>query len=114
MLVMQATQELARTPTEIDLTLSPDHAVLIVGDSSKTALPLSREEKKSIRGGVDVFSQARWTEEGLEIERKVDGGGGVKDTFYVDEDGRLLLKREIEFLRGGKVEGVLVYARKEG
>ncbi len=114
MLVMRTTQAMARTPTDLNLTLRPSSVGVVFADSTKLALPLSREETKFIQGGVDVIATAKWTKTGLEIERKVDGGGGVKDTFYVDEDGRLLLKREIEPLRGGKVEGILIYARKKG
>ena len=48
------------------------------------------------------------------IERKVDGGGRVRDKLRVDEEGRLVMEREIDALRGGKVKGTLFYRLKEG
>jgi hypothetical protein len=38
----------------------------------------------------------------------------VKDKLHVDEEGRLVMEREIDALRGGKVKGTLLYRRKEG
>jgi len=32
----------------------------------------------------------------------------------VNDEGRLVVKREIDALRGGTVKGTLVYARKDG
>ena len=63
--------------------------------------------------GAEYFAKAAWTSEGLIIERKVDRGGGVKDRMKVDDQGRLIVKREIDALRGGKVEGTLIYRKIE-
>ena len=118
--IMRATQLIARTDTEFSLTLRPEEATLAGAESSRLALPLSgeertiREEKANTGESVEYFAAAEWTEDGLVIERKVDGGGKVKDRVHVDEKGRLVLEREIDALRGGKVEGTLVYQRKEG
>jgi hypothetical protein len=76
-------------------------------------LPLSGEEETVVDGEVEYFATVKWTEEGLVIERKVDGGGRVKDKLHVDEEGRLVMEREIDALRGGTVTGTLLYRRKE-
>ncbi len=111
---MQATQAISRTPVELTLTLRPETATFAALNSAGLALPLDGEEQTITQGEVEYFAGATWTEEGLVIQRKVDGGGGVKDKIHVDEDGRLVVEREIDALRGGKVKGTLLYKRKEG
>lgn len=93
---------------------SPDAALLHPADRAAGVLPLGGEETSIVEGEVEYFAAAEWTEEGLVIERKVDGGGRVKDKIRVDEEGRLVVEREIDALRGGKVKGTLFYRRKEG
>jgi hypothetical protein len=112
--VMQATQAISRTQVEFGLTLRPDAALLRPVDRAAVVLPLGGEEASIVEGEVAYFAAADWTEEGLIIERKVDGGGRVKDKIHLDEEGRLVVEREIDALRGGKVKGTLVYKRKEG
>jgi len=112
--VMAATQAVSRTQTELGLTLRPDVASLRPAEGAALVLPLSGEEETVVDGEVEYFATVKWTEEGLVIERKVDGGGRVKDKLHVDEEGRLVMEREIDALRGGKVTGTLLYRRKEG
>ncbi|MGD8363000.1 MAG: hypothetical protein PVJ04_16355 [Gemmatimonadota bacterium] len=112
--VMAATQAISRTETELGLTLRADVASLRPVDRAALVLPLSGEEESVVDGDVEYFATAKWTEEGLVIEQKVDGGGRVKDKLHVDEKGRLVMEREIDALRGGKVKGTLLYRRKEG
>ncbi len=111
--VFEATGRIAHTPTEIGLDLRPDGASFRPEGSGSIILPLAGEEE--IRDGdFTYFAAARWTDEGLIVERKVDGGGKVKDRLQVDDEGRLVVKREIDALRGGTVKGTLVYVRKDG
>jgi len=111
--VFEATGRIAHTPTEIGLDLRPEGASFRPEGSGSMTLPLAGEEE--IRdGGFTYFAAARWTDEGLIVERKVDGGGKVKDRLQVNDEGRLVVKREIDALRGGTVKGTLVYARKDG
>jgi len=112
--VMESTRLLARTQAEFGLTLRPEAASFRSADGTGIVIPLGEDESSIREGEIEYFAAAEWTEEGLVVERKVDGGGRVKDKIHVDEEGRLVVEREIDALRGGKVEGTLVYRRKEG
>lgn len=110
---MQATMVIARTPTELAVDLSPREALLTRAGGSPARLPLGGDEVSVNQEGVEYFEKAEWTSEGLIIERKVDRGGSVKDKMKVDDQGRLIVEREIDALRGGKVQGTLVYRKNE-
>lgn len=112
--VMESTRFLARTQTEFGLTLRPDAASFRPADGPAVVIPLGGDESSVQEGEIEYFAAAEWTEEGLVVERKVDGGGRVKDKIHVDDEGRLVVERVIDALRGGKVEGTLVYRRGEG
>lgn len=111
--VMEATRYIAVTPRELTLRLGPESASFGLPGDSVVALPLNGEEEAVVVGEVEYYAMARWTEEGLEIRRKVNRGGGVEDQIHVDQEGRLVVEREIDALRGGKVKGTLRYQRKE-
>jgi hypothetical protein len=111
--VLETTRLITRTHTELLLTLRPESATLRPADGVPLVLPLSGEEQSVVRGEAEYFAAAGWTDEGLLIERKVDGGGRVTDKIQVDQAGRLVVEREIDALRGGTVKGTLVYERKE-
>jgi hypothetical protein len=117
--ILRATQLISRTPTEFSLALRPEDASYQPTDHSPLVLPLSGEERniqelQPQTGEVlEYFAAARWTDEGLEVEQKVNGGGRVKDRIRQDDEGRLVVEREIDTGRQGKVEGTLVYRRKE-
>lgn len=111
--VMLATMAIARTPGNLALTLRPESVTLIQGDTEAVVLTLGGEETAVTLGEVEYFAAAEWTDEGLIIERKVDGGGKVKDKIRVDEEGRLVVERSIDALRGGKVRGTLRYRKAE-
>ena len=108
-----ATMAIARTHGEFTLTLRPESITLIQGDAEAVVLTLGGEESAITQGGVEYFAAVEWTDEGLLIERKVDGGGKVKDKMRVDEEGRLVVERSIDALRGGKVKGTLRYRKTE-
>jgi len=112
--VMEATRLLARTQTEFGLTLRPDAASFRPAGGTAVLIPLGADESAIREGEIEYFAAARWTEEGLVVERKVDGGGKVRDKIHLDEEGRLVVEREIDALRGGTVQGTLLYRRREG
>ena len=112
--IMRATQLIARTPTEMTLTLRPESATLTQGDGAPVQMTLGAEEITVTQDGSEYFAKAEWTDEGLIIRRKVDMGGGVQDKMKVDDQGHLVVAREIDAMRGGKVKGTLVYKRGEG
>jgi hypothetical protein len=108
---MQATQILGRTPGNFTLNLSPESATLIQGNAASVTLTFGGEETAVPLGDTEYFVAAEWTSEGLIIERKVDGGGGVKDKMRVNEDGLLVVERQIDTGRNGKVKGTLRYQK---
>lgn len=112
--VMEATMTIARTPRELGLTLRPESVTLAQKEGPSQRLDFGGDEISVGREGAEYFATAEWTEEGLIIERKVDRGGRVRDEMKLDAEGRLVVKREIDALRGGKVKGTLVYRRGEG
>ena len=111
--IMMATMAIARTQGEFTLTLRPESVTLLQGEAEAVILTLGGEENAIYQGGVEEFAAAEWTDEGLIIKRKVDGGGKVKDKIRVDEEGRLVVERSIDALRGGKVKGTLRYRKAE-
>lgn len=118
--IMRTTQLISRTRTEFSLTLRPEAASVQSTGHPTMSLPLSgeeqgvREDQPQAGDLVEYFATAEWTEDGLEVEQRVNGGGRVEDKIHVDEGGRLVIEREIDTGRQGKVKGTLVYVRKEG
>lgn len=111
--VMRANQAIARTPGNFTLALRPESATLTQGDAGALVLTFGGQETTVNLGEVEYFAGAEWTSEGLIIERKVDMGGGVKDKMKVDDEGRLLVEREIDTGRAGKVSGTLIYRKDQ-
>ena len=74
-------------------------------------LTLGAGRENILQGETTFFATAKWTKNGIEINREVEMGGGVKDEVSVNEDGNLILKQEID-LMGRNVKGTLVYQRK--
>jgi hypothetical protein len=112
--IMRATALIARTPTEMTLSLRPESVTLTQGDWAPLRMALGADEISVTQDGSEYFGKAEWTDEGLIIQRKVDMGGGVRDKMKVDDQGHLVVEREIDAMRGGKVKGTLVYRRGEG
>ncbi len=110
--IIRTTRFLARTAGELTLTLRPESVRLVQGQDPPLLMNLGGDETAVLQGEVEFFAGAEWTSDGLLIERKVDGGGGVTDKIHVDEEGHLIVDREIDTGRL-KVEGVLRYRKKE-
>lgn len=110
--IMEATLALSRTPGELTLTLRPGSVSLLEEQGQPLRLELGADETASWLGSAEFFAKAEWTAEGLIIQRKVDGGGGVRDIMRVDDEGRLVVEREIDTGRL-KVKGVLRYRKSE-
>jgi len=111
--VMRANQAISRTPGSLTLALHPESATLTQGDAGALVLTFGGQETTVNLGEVEYFAGAEWTSEGLIIERKVDMGGGVKDKMKVDDEGRLVVEREIDTGRAGKVSGTLIYRKDQ-
>jgi len=109
--VMRANQVISRTPATFTLALRPESVTLTQGEASTLVLALGGDESTINQGEVEYFAGAKWTSEGLILERKVDLGGGVTDKINLDDEGHLVIEREIDTGRAGKVSGTLRYRR---
>jgi hypothetical protein len=108
---MEAIRGMAMVPGEVSLTLRPERVTFTQDATTVLVLTLGAEKEKTFQGGATFFATAKWTKSGLDINREMEMGGGVKDKVSVNEDGNLVLKREID-LMGRNVKGTLVYQRK--
>jgi hypothetical protein len=110
--VRRGVQLLSRTQGEFTLTLRPESVTLVQGEDPPIVMALGKAEVQVLQREVEFFAGAKWTSDGLVIERVVDGGAGVKDKIHVDEEGHLIVEREIDTGRR-RIEGVLKYRRAD-
>ena len=47
--------------------------------------------KEKVEGAGDLEIKAEWKDDGLILERKVDGGGKVTETFFRSSDNRQMM-----------------------
>ena len=115
---MNALRLLARVPRDLTLTLQSDRFTLTESGSgltevtSVTSLALDAEKEDLIQAGVRILGSAKWKKEGVELTREIEPAGSLEDTFILNDDGSLTLRREVS-LRGRSVNGTLVF-RKGG
>ncbi len=109
---MEAVMALARTPTEVSLTLTADRIRVGQEGVPPLSLELGAEEAEFAVGDVPFYAAAEWTDEGLVIQRGLDSGGAVTDKMKVDEKGRLVVERRIDTPMRGGVKGTLVYRKR--
>ena len=108
---MDLLRGMARAPTELSLTLRPETVTLAESATSITVLNLGAEKEDLFQGGAKLLGTAKWTKDGIELKREMEMGGGIKDSFSLNESGALVLRREIDLMRQS-VKGELVYVRK--
>ena len=110
-LAMEAIRQLARVPGELVLALHPETVTLTQDAANVLLLTLGAGKEEILQGGVTLLGAAKWTKNGIEVDREMKMGGGVKDSFSLDDSGNLVLRREID-LMGQTVKGTLLYQRK--
>jgi len=108
---MEALRALSEVPGEISLSLRPEAITFTQAAANVLVLNLGAGKEEVLHGGLALLAEARWTKNGIEIDRETGQAGGIKDRFNLDENGNLILKREID-LMGRSVKGTLVYQRK--
>ena len=108
---MEALRGLARVPGEVSLSLLPETITFTADAANVLILTLGAGKEEVLQGGVILLGTAKWTKDGIEINREMEMGGGVKDKIGLNEEGDLVLKREID-LMNRTVKGTLVYQRK--
>jgi hypothetical protein len=102
---------MAQVPGEFSLTLKPETVSFTQDAGNGFLLSLGAESERILQGGATILGKAKWTKDGVEIQRGLELGPGIKDKISLNDEGKLILKREIE-LMGGAVKGTLVYQRK--
>lgn len=107
---MEVIRGIAQVPEVLFLNLEPETVTLSAGNSEALIMTLGSERAEVDRGGVTLLATAKWTARGIEITRELRRGGSVKDKISLDEEGNLVLEREIDLMTRS-VEGTLVYRR---
>jgi hypothetical protein len=110
-LSMEVLRRLAQVPGELSLALQPQTVTLAQDAANILILTLGAPKERVLQGGATLLGTAKWTKNGIEVNREMEMGGGIKDQFGLNEEGKLVLKREID-LMGRIVKGTLVYQRK--
>ncbi len=103
---------LAEVPMAMKLILAPQEATLVPARAQAMTLALGAREQRIQQGRATFLATARWTEKGLVIQRAGETAGRVKDEIAVDDQGRLVMIREISLPGRGTVRGTLRYARQ--
>ena len=110
---MEAIRGLAQAPAELTLVLRPENVTLTEDAKNLLILTLGADKERIVQGGAALLSAAKWTKDGVAIERESEVGGGIKDKISLNEAGDLVLEREID-LMGRSVKGTMIYRRKPG
>jgi len=108
---MEVIGGMAEVPGELFLILRPEAVTLIEGAGNALVLTFGVTGEEIQRGGVTLLTTAKWAEKGIEIRRELRQGGAVIDQISLNENGDIVLEREIDLL-GQRVAGTLVYQRK--
>lgn len=108
---MEAIRSLSRAPTEVSLVLKPESVTITQEAADVLVLTLGAEKERFIQGGATLMGEAKWTKKGIEISRTLDAGPGIQDKFHIDDQGNLILEREID-LMGRSVKGTLLYRKR--
>ena len=108
---MEVIRGTAEVPGELFLNLRPEAVTLIEEAGNALVLTFGVTGEEIQRGGVTLLTTVKWAEKGIEIRRELRQGGAVWDQISLNENGNLVLEREIDLL-GQRVTGTLVYQRK--
>jgi hypothetical protein len=108
---MEVIRGLAQVPGEIHLNLRPEVVTFTQDAANVLILTLGASKESVLQAGTTLLGTAKWTKDGIEINREMEMGGGVKDEISLNEEGNLVLKREID-LMGRTVKGTMVFQRK--
>lgn len=103
---------LAEVPARMTLTLRPAEMEFAPDGSPAITLGLGAREERFQQGRASFVAAAKWTRKGLVVERAGERAGRVKDEISLDDQGRLVVKRQVDLPGRGTVKGTLRYGRK--
>jgi hypothetical protein len=64
---------------------------------------------------IELYIKAEWDKEKLEVEREIRSSGKIKEVYWLNDAGQLIVDTEVEMGRGGmRVEFRRVYDPLEG
>jgi hypothetical protein len=109
---MATVRALAEVPGELRLLLTPEDVTLEPAATPTMTLGLEKREERFQHGRAAFFAAAKWTKKGLVIERAGETAGRVKDEISLDDQGRLVMKRQVDLPGRGTVKGTLRYGRR--
>jgi hypothetical protein len=103
---------LAEPPLRMTLALTPDEVEFAPAGTPALTLGLGAREERFQHGRAAFVAAARWTRKGLIVERAGERAGRVKDEISVDDQGRLVVNRQVDLPGRGTVKATLRYARQ--
>ncbi len=93
----------------LKITQDDSTVTIVDADQNRRVLyPDGRTIEREVRGGRKFETKTRWKGEKLVVERKMDGGAKITETFERKEDGRLHVKVKVS---GGRMRGSLEFRR---
>ncbi len=84
----------------------PDGHSLLLKDGETTKRRIGED------GGVELDIKAEWDKEKLEVKREIRSSGRIKEVYWLNDAGQLIVDTEVEMGRGGmRVKFRRVYDR---
>ena len=73
------------------------------------------KQRVGVDQDIELDIKAEWDKEKLEVRREIRGSGKIKEVYWLNDAGQLIVDTEVEMGRGGmRVELRRVYDRVEG
>ena len=73
------------------------------------------KQRVGVDQDVELDIKAEWDKEKLEVRREIRGSGKIKEVYWLNDAGQLIVDTEVEMGRGGmRVELRRVYDRVDG
>lgn len=98
------------TPRTITFGVLDDALSAAYEEDTPVALPVSGGWVDATAPQGSIEARIRWDGTRFAVERRISGGGTIRDTFSILESGHLLLTREIVWRRPQPV-GLIVFRR---
>ncbi len=93
----------------LKITQDDSTVTIVDADQNRRVLyPDGRTIEREVRGGRKFETKTRWKGEKLVVDRKMEGGAKITETFERKEDGRLHVKVKVS---GGRMRGSLEFRR---
>jgi hypothetical protein len=105
---------LAAPARELGLSLTETSTTLLADGSPPLVLTLGADPSVAMSGAGEIRATARWTSRGLEVSRAIPNGPEIEDRYTIDDEGLLIVRREIEMMQGRTGFDLRLVYRKAG